>query len=138
MPLVFAPEDYYGESAYATYLTDGIAGYDVVADTADDSLALAVAFLNPSSSARIILIGDRDFATNGGGFQSSPATSTNFSYVSNIQFLINSVAWLMDSETPVAIPLIPSTPAAFAPAVPIDTTMAKQDSDTTNGFFRDR
>lgn len=28
------PEDYYGESAYATYLTDGIAGYDVVADTA--------------------------------------------------------------------------------------------------------
>ncbi len=138
VPLVFAAEGYYGESDYASYLTDGLAEYDEVADTEAESLALAVAFMNPSSSARIILIGDRDFATNGGGFQSSPATSTNFTYVSNIQFLINSVAWLMDSETPVAIPLIRSTPAAFAPADLVDTRLGKQHNGNSNGLARER
>ncbi|MBN8638757.1 MAG: Gldg family protein [Anaerolineae bacterium] len=133
VPLVFAAEGYYGESGYASFLADGLAEFDEAAAFESEALALAVAFLNPTSSTRLIVIGDRDFATNGGGFQSTPMTSADFTYASNIQFLINSVAWLLDSEAPVTIPDIA---AASATPESTETAPGKRHSSLSSGFAR--
>jgi len=56
---------------------------------------------NIASGTRIVLIGDREFATNGGGFETSPPYSGAFLYPGNVRFMLNAIAWLLDAE-PVA------------------------------------
>ena len=46
-------------------------------------------------------VGDREFATNGGGFETSPPYSGAFLYPGNVRFMLNAIAWLLDAE-PVA------------------------------------
>lgn len=96
--LVFSDTDFYGETDFATYQQSDYAVYDTDADTAFGSLVLAAAMQDAGTGARVVLIGDREFATNGGGFQTSPPYSASFLYPGNIRFLINAVTWLLDVE----------------------------------------
>lgn len=61
----------------------------------------------------MVWLSDSDFLTNGGGFTSSPAYSQSFVYPANVQFMLNSVSWLL--ETDVVAPSFP-TPAATGTA----------------------
>lgn len=96
--LVFSPSDFYGESDFNTYLNSDFASYNPVDDTRTGSLVLAAAMQDSGTGSRIVLIGDREFATNGGGLQTSPPYSASFLYPGNIQFLVNTVTWLLDAE----------------------------------------
>lgn len=96
--LVFSDTDFYGETDFATYQQSDYAIYDADADTAFGSLVLAAAMQDAGTGARVVLIGDREFATNGGGLQTSPPYSSSFLYPGNIRFLINAVTWLLDAE----------------------------------------
>lgn len=98
-PLVFTSEDYYGEASYAAYLLEGAAAFNIGIDTPRGPLALAVASENLTTGARLVIVGDRDFVTNGGGMQTSPANSAGFLYPGNAYFLVNVVAWLVGAES---------------------------------------
>jgi hypothetical protein len=54
---------------------------------------------NIATGTRVVVIGDREFATNGGGLQTSPPYSASFLYPDNPRFLVNAVAWLLDVES---------------------------------------
>lgn len=97
-PLAYTTEDFYGESAYENYMKTGASQLDIATDTTYGRLPLAAAFENTGTGARIILIGDREFATNGGGLQTSPPSSASFLYPDNVRFLVNAVAWLLNVE----------------------------------------
>lgn len=116
--LISSPAEFYGESAYAQYLADGIVEYNIGADTTRSALALAASFEKPDTGARVVLIGDRDFATNAAGFQTSPPYSSAFLYPGNVRFMVNAVAWLLD-VAPVAGEL--SFPAPAETATPTIT-----------------
>ncbi len=96
--LVYSDTNFYGETEFNTYLESDYAVYDEDADTAPGSLVLAAAMQDSGTGARVVLIGDREFATNGGGLQTSPPYSASFLYPGNIRFLINAVAWLLEAE----------------------------------------
>jgi hypothetical protein len=118
-PLAFSGDKFYGESNYADYLQNHTAEFNLGVDTPRGFQALAVAAEDPTTSARIVLIGDREFATNGGGLQSSPPSSAGFLYPGNVQFLLNSVAWLVGADTSDTVELALPTPGPTATATPV-------------------
>jgi hypothetical protein len=97
--LVFSPSSFYGETDFRTYLDTGYVEYNIGTDTARASLAVAAAMEDATSGTRIVLIGDRDFATNGGGLQSSPPYSASFLYPGNVHFLLNAITWLLEVQS---------------------------------------
>ncbi|MFN8452442.1 MAG: hypothetical protein U0521_28525 [Anaerolineae bacterium] len=98
-PLVFTTTDFYGEADYATYLSAGTFNFDIGRDTTQGALPLAAAYQNDRTSSRIVLIGDRQFATNGGGLRTSPPNSAAFVYPDNARFLLNAATWLLDQPS---------------------------------------
>lgn len=110
-PLVTADPEFYGETDFAEFIETGILEFNVGADRRGNDLAVAVAVEHTQRGARIILLGDRQFVTNGGGLQTSPPNSPNFVYPANVEFALNSIGWLLGSDTGISIPLSFSTPA---------------------------
>jgi hypothetical protein len=100
VPLVFSNPDFYGETAYFQYLETGYSDYQVDVDVPPGNQPLAVAFADNLTGSRMVLIGDRDFAINGRGLSTSPEYSDAFVHPANAQFLVQSVAWLLDVEAP--------------------------------------
>jgi hypothetical protein len=123
--LVFSDSGYYGETDLRGYLDTGISQYAEDEDTLRGALPLIGVATNPTTGARVILIGDRDFATNSGGLQTSPPNSASFLYPANVQFLLNAVAWLMDAEPAQDLsfgtPGPTSTPTITPSPVPTET-----------------
>jgi hypothetical protein len=117
VPLVFTDDTFYGEVGYAAYLTSGTVTYDVGVDTGRGPLALAAAFDNPASGARFVIIGDREFVTNGAGFQTSPVGSASFLYPGNVRFTLNTLTWLVNKEE-VTLALPTPGPTATASTTP--------------------
>lgn len=99
-PLVFSDRSYYGETNYPAYVRFRQSGYEIGTDTPPGSLALAVAFESGRTGARLIAIGDREMATNGLGLQVAPEFSAGFVYPDNVRLLLNSMAWLLNTENP--------------------------------------
>ncbi|NDJ61563.1 MAG: hypothetical protein GYB67_10590 [Chloroflexi bacterium] len=112
-PLVFTDTRFYGETDYGTFLNTGEYNFDIGIDLAPGALTLAAALENPDSGVRIVLVGDREFATNGSGLASSPPSSGSFIYPDNVRFLLNAVTWLVDTE---ALDPTFATPAPTATA----------------------
>ena len=97
--LVYSGDQFYGETDFKTYLDSGYVENNIGTDTARTSLALAAAMEDVSTGTRIVVIGDRDFAANGRGLQSSPPYSPSFLYPNNVRFLLNAVTWLLQAES---------------------------------------
>jgi len=97
-PLVYSDATFYGETDFKAYLDAGYVEYNIGTDTARASLALAAAVENPTTGARIVVIGDKEFATNGSGLQSSPPYSASFLHPDNVHFLLNAVTWLLQVQ----------------------------------------
>ena len=121
-PLAFSSDRYYGEADYADYLLNHTAAFNLGVDTPRGFQALAVAAEDPTTSARIVLIGDREFATNGGGLRTSPPSSAGFLYPGNVRFLLNAVAWLVGADTSETVELVFPTPGPTSTSTPIPTT----------------
>jgi len=119
-PLVFTPSTYYGETGYAQYLTDGTFGFNIGADSTRGPLPVAAAFSNERTSSRMVVIGDREFATNGYGLRTSPPNSAAFVYPNNVHFLLNSVTWLLEKD-PVVIAFPSPAPTATMTISPSPT-----------------
>ncbi|MDX2162106.1 MAG: hypothetical protein SF162_12330 [bacterium] len=110
-PLIYAPEGFYGESAFQAYIDTGAYNFDIGADTTPGRIPLAAVYENPATGTRLFLIGDRDFIANGVGFAVSPTASLGFVYPNNVIVALQAMAWLLESNNPVlAFP----TPAATA------------------------
>ncbi|MFN8527800.1 MAG: hypothetical protein U0670_04235 [Anaerolineae bacterium] len=110
-PLVFAPQGYYGEATYAQSVTNNFFNFDIGPDTAPGVLAIAAAYQNDETGSRVVLVGDRDILINGFGFAVSPVGSLGFVFPNDVQFVLQSIAWLTDTAAPtMAFP----TPAATA------------------------
>ncbi|MEW6579960.1 MAG: hypothetical protein AB1435_12310 [Chloroflexota bacterium] len=120
-PLVFASDDYYGEASFAAYLLEGAAAFNIGIDTPRGPLALAVASENLSTRARLVIVGDRDFVTNGKGLQTSPANSAGFLYPGNAYFLVNAVGWLVGADSAPTDQLSFPTPGPTASPTPVPT-----------------
>jgi ABC-type uncharacterized transport system len=146
-PLVTSDSTFYGEMGYADYLETGTYQYNIGIDTrgADvprGPLALAVAFENPKIGARLVVVGDRDFATNSKGFQTSPPGSASFLYPGNVRFMMNAVSWLLNAQnlelsfpTPGPTPTASTTPSptpTFTPS-PTDTPTPSVETTATPG-----
>ncbi len=133
VPLVFSGADFYGETNLGAFVTTTAATYNIENDTAPSALILAAAFEHPASGTRIVLIGDREFATNGAGLQSSPPNTGSFRYPGNIHFLLNAVTWLLDVDAvamtfptpgPTATATLTPTPAAFIADLSVEMTVS--------------
>jgi len=97
--LVFANSNFYGETDFNDYLNTGAVTYlPGEEDTPRGMYPVAAVAQNPETGMRIVLIGDRDFATNGKGLQTAPANSPSFVYPGNVGFLLNAITWLLDAE----------------------------------------
>lgn len=120
-PVVFAADGFYGETGFADYVDTGVLAYDAELDIAPEQLAVAVAAEQPDTGARILLIGDRQFVTNGGGLQTSPPNTTNLVYPGNVQFTLDGIGWLLGIESPVTIPIAYSAPGPTATNTPTTT-----------------
>lgn len=131
-PVVYTDSVFYGESDIATYQQFQYVEYNVDKDTARGMLPLIAAMENIASGTRIVLIGDRDFATNGGGFETSPPYSGAFLHPGNVRFMLNAIAWLLDAEPvagavsfpepgPTATPTLTPTPTPLPPPSPTPT-----------------
>jgi uncharacterized repeat protein (TIGR01451 family) len=123
-PLVFSSGEFYGENNLSAFYEGGVALYNIGEDISPGFLPLATAFENTTSGTRLVLVSDRDFATNGGGLQSSPPNTGAFLYPGNVRFLLNSVAWLLGAQAaeltfptpgPTATPTPAPTPALIDP-----------------------
>ena len=118
---------FYGEMGYADYLKTGTYEYNIGidtrgADTPRGPLALAVSFEDPKTGARLVVVGDRDFATNAGGFQTSPPGSASFLYPGNVRFMMNAVSWLLDAQNlQLSFPTPGPTPTASTTPLPTPT-----------------
>lgn len=116
-PLSFSESEFYGENNYPAFYDSGLAIYNIGQDTAAGFLPLAVAFENPEVGLRLVMVGDRDVATNGGGFRSSPPNTPAFLYLGDVRFMLNSVTWLLGAE-PVEVAFPTPGPTATATLVP--------------------
>jgi hypothetical protein len=96
--LAFSPSNFYGEKAFGAYNNTGFVEYNINRDTGYGELVLAAAMENIVTKTRIVLIGDRDFASNGVGFQTSPPYSPSFLYPGNVRFMLKAAAWLLDTD----------------------------------------
>jgi hypothetical protein len=120
-PLIFTDNpDIYGETDFTRYLTNGYVEYNIGTDSQRGDLVLAASYEDLSVNSRMILVSDGDFVANGGGFVTSPSYSGSFVYPMNVQFMLRSVAWLLDRE-PVIVDL--PTPAATTTATTTPTSM---------------
>ncbi len=129
IPLVFTSEQFYGETDFAQYLNDGSFQFDIGKDTTRSALPVAAAFKNDTTSARIVIVGDREFATNGAGLQTSPSNSAGFVYPDNARFLLNAVTWLLD-QAPVDLAFPSPAPTATATITPSPTPTRTPTLDT--------
>jgi hypothetical protein len=116
--LISTTDRFYGETNYAQYLKDGTSQFNIGIDTTFGALALAASSESKTSGARVILIGDREFATNGAGLTTSPANSPSFVYPENARFMLNTATWLlgqgsvsMDFPTPAPTATVTMTPS---------------------------
>ncbi len=96
--LAFSPGEFYGENNIGEYDVNDFALYNIGEDTPPGFLPISIAYENPNTGMRLVLIGDRDFATNGYGLQSSPPNTSAFTYPDNPRALLNSVTWLLDTD----------------------------------------
>ena len=110
--LVMSDSGFYGETAFLDYVTGAPTDYNIGVDTGRSSLVLAAALENSESGTRIVVIGDRDFATNGKGLQTSPPYSASFLYPDNVRFLFNSINWLLGVEGIVNMTFLTPGPTA--------------------------
>jgi len=134
-PLIFTDDiGIYGETAFNDYILAGFSEFNIGLDTAPGELILAAAYEDPQLRARMVFISDGDFITNGGGFVTSPSYSGSFVYPHNVQFMIRSVAWLLEREvmsialptpaptaTPTITPSPTPTPTPTATSTPTST-----------------
>jgi uncharacterized repeat protein (TIGR01451 family) len=97
-PLVFSPDDYYGEISFFEYRETDLAEYNIGEDTTRGAQAVVVTAENSAANVRVALIGDRDFILNGGGLRTSPATSAAFVYPENARFMMRLIAWLLQAD----------------------------------------
>lgn len=124
LPLVSTESNFYGETAFRDYQSSGVVDYNSVGDTTRGSLPLAAAVENAATGTRMVLIGDREVATNNGGLQTSPPYSPYFLYPDNARFMLNVIAWLVgaDSTNTVDIkfvtPAVTSTPTTVPSPTP--------------------
>jgi hypothetical protein len=131
--LIFSDANYYGETNFSDYFSTGYVEYNIGEDTGRSNLVLAAALEDVTQGTRVILIGDREFAINGYGLQTSPPYSASFLYPGNVRFLLRAVAWLLDanmSDTvdltfptpgPTSTPTITPSPVPTATPVPVDS-----------------
>jgi hypothetical protein len=113
-PLVLSEGDnVYGETDYARYRASGYVEYNIGTDTSRGDLVLAASFEDTATEGRLVLLGDVDLFRNGTGFAVSPSYSASFVYPFNVQFMLNTVSWLLDRQ---AQPLELATPAPTATA----------------------
>lgn len=126
-PLIFAGPEFYGELRYGDYLQTGLSEYNTEEDTARGSIITAAAFENPNQGARMVLIGDRQFVTNGQGMMTSPSYSASFVYPDNARFLLQATFWLLNTE-PVEI----AFPTPGPTATPTTTPTATPDESETS------
>ncbi len=119
-PLVFTADQFYGETSFTDYLSDGTFHFDIGSDTTRSALPVAAAFKNDTTDVRIVVIGDREFATNGAGLQTSPSNSAGFVFPDNARFLLNAVTWMLD-EMPVDLSFPTPAPTATATLTPTTT-----------------
>jgi hypothetical protein len=129
--LVFSDPGFYGESDYNTYLTSGFVEYNIDLDTTRTTLPLAAALENIATRYRIVLIGDREFVTNGGGLQTSPPYSPNFLHPGNVRFLMRAVAWLLESDA--VEPTFPEPGPTATPTTTPSPTPTSPPEDTGEG-----
>lgn len=128
-PLVFSDTNFYGENDFPEYYANGLALYNIGIDIPPGFLPLATAFENPNTGLRLVLVGDREFATNGYGLQSSPPNTGSFIHADNVRFLYNSVTWLLDTEP---IEATFPTPGPTATATVTPTPVIPGPPDTTS------
>ena len=129
-PLIFSDPDMYGEINFERYLENGFAEYNIGEDGSRGNLVVAAAYENTQSSARMVLISDGDFVRDGAGFDTSPSYSRSFVYPMNVQFTLNSIAWLLERETVI---LDLPTPGATATATITPTSMPESTATPENG-----
>ncbi len=120
VPLIFTTDQFYGESSFPAFLKDGTLEFNIGADTPVGALTLAAASSNDQTGARVIVIGDREFASNGSGLQTSPASSAAFVYPDNARFLLNATIWLLQRE-PVVMEFPTPAPTATVTITPSPT-----------------
>lgn len=92
--LVTTGSNFYGETQYT-----GMIEYNIGADTPLGAQSLAVALEDQRVGMRLVLVGDREFVTNGAGFTTSPPGSASFLHPGNVRFVMNAIAWLTEAET---------------------------------------
>lgn len=119
--LVTSDSTFYGETKYNEYLSGVAPENNIGADTTRTALVLAAVVVNIETGMRIVVIGDRDFAANGNGLQSSPPYSASFLYPDNVRFLLNSVAWSLGVQGPADISFATPGPTATPTITPSPT-----------------
>ncbi len=120
-PLVFSSDEHYGEASFAAYLLEGTAAFNIGIDTPRGPLALAVASENRLTGARLVIVGDRDFVTNGRGMQTAPANTAGFLYPANAYFLLRAVEWLVGADAMPTEQILFPTPGPTASPTPVPT-----------------
>jgi hypothetical protein len=121
------------ETDFQDYLNGYGAEYNIDDDTVRTAQTLAVAIENTATEARIVLIGDREFATNGGGLQTSPPYSPSFLYPDNVRFLLNAIAWLMEADgEPIELSYPTPGPTATPTITPSPTPAPTSEDQTTS------
>jgi hypothetical protein len=132
VPLVFSDSNAYGEVDYGFFLQEGILEYNIGRDTGQDALPLIAVYEDETSTARIVVIGDREFVTNGSGFQTSPSYSNALVFPDNARFLLNASAWLVDA-TPVDLSFPTAAPTGTATITPTPTPTPTPEPTQTPG-----
>jgi uncharacterized repeat protein (TIGR01451 family) len=144
VPLFFSPDGFYGEVAFNDFIATGAAAYNIGQDTARAPQLLAAAAASPETQARVILVGDREFATNGVGLQSSPPNTGAFLHPDNARFLLKAVAWLLGADlasladvafpTPgaTATPTLTPTPVIYTADLKLTMSVNDATPDETN------
>jgi uncharacterized repeat protein (TIGR01451 family) len=128
-PIVFSNINFYGEYNIPVYYENGLTVYNLGEDTPSGFLPLAAAFQSGDTDSRLVFISDRDFATNGGGLQSSPPNTGAFLYPGNVRFLLNSIAWMLNTN-PVAVSFPTPGPTSTPTPVPTLETIDPLDVQT--------
>jgi hypothetical protein len=122
--LVTSDSTFYGETAFANYLAGAVTEYNIGDDTTRTALVLAAALENLETGTRMVVIGNRDFATNGKGFQTSPPYSASFLYPDNVRFMLNAAAWLLGAEGPIEMSFLTPGPTSTPTVTPSPTPAA--------------
>ena len=109
--LLATDEQPYAESDVVLFVESGEYAYEAESDGDSGRHIAAIASENTETGARIVAIGDSTIITNEFGFGTSPPTSEAFIYADTVRFILNTVFWLIDVDTP---EFSPPTPAPTA------------------------